>query len=79
MRAALIEEFKEGDYPKRCSPCFLVAKPGSTTKQFVVVYQKLNKKIKKHNGSLTFMEKTIENAADCKLKTRWTKGADFDR
>ena len=26
----LVLEYKEGDYPRYCSPCFLVAKPGST-------------------------------------------------
>ena len=28
--AGLVEEYKHGDYPRHCSPCFLVAKPGST-------------------------------------------------
>ena len=28
--AGLVEEYKQGDYPHHCSPCFLVAKPGST-------------------------------------------------
>ena len=28
--AGLVEEYKKGDYPHHCSPCFLVAKPGST-------------------------------------------------
>ena len=28
--AGLVEEYKKGDYPDHCSPCFLVAKPGST-------------------------------------------------
>ena len=26
----LVLEYKDGDYPQHCSPCFLVAKPGST-------------------------------------------------
>ena len=26
--AGLVEEYKKGDYPHHCSPCFLVAKPG---------------------------------------------------
>ena len=26
----LVLEYKDGDYPQPCSPCFLVAKPGST-------------------------------------------------
>ena len=28
--AGLVEEYKKRDYPHHCSPCFLVAKPGST-------------------------------------------------
>ena len=28
--AGLVEEFKKGDWAHHCSPCFLVAKPGST-------------------------------------------------
>ena len=28
--AGLVEEYKKGEYPHHCSPCFLVAKPGST-------------------------------------------------
>ena len=28
--AGLVEEYKKGDYPHHCSPCFLVARPGST-------------------------------------------------
>ena len=26
--AGLVTEYKDGDYPRHCSPCFLVAKPG---------------------------------------------------
>ena len=77
MEAGLIEEYKEGDYPKHCSPCFLVAKPGSTAKRLVVDYQKLDRKIKQHSGSLPFMENTVENAADCKFKTKMDKRSGF--
>ena len=31
--AGLVLEYKDGDYPQHCGPCFLVAKPGSTAKQ----------------------------------------------
>ena len=34
----LVLEYKDGDYPQHCSPCFLVAKPGSTAKRLVVDY-----------------------------------------
>ena len=77
VEARLIEEYKEGDYPKQCSPCFLVAKPGSTAKRLVVDYQKLHRKIKQHSGSLPFMENTVENAADCKFKTKMHKRSGF--
>ena len=55
VEAGLIDEYKEGDYPKHCFPCFLVAKPGSTAKRVVVDYQKLNRKIKQHSEALPFM------------------------
>ena len=29
--AGLVEDYKKGNYPHHCSPCFLVAEPGSTT------------------------------------------------
>ena len=34
--AGLVEEYKKGDYPHHCSPCFLVAKPVSTALRLVV-------------------------------------------
>ena len=34
--AGLVEEYKKGDYPHHWSPCFLVAKPGSSSLQLVV-------------------------------------------
>ena len=77
MEAGLIEEYKEGDYPKHCSPCFLVAKPASTAKRLVVDYQKLNRKIKQHSGSLPFMEHMVENAVDCKFKTKTLDNVGF--
>ena len=42
--AGLVEEYKKGDYPHHCSPCFLVAKPGSTAQRLVVDYGEVNKK-----------------------------------
>ena len=52
VRAGLVYEYKKTDYPKHCSPCFLVAKPGSTAKRLVIDYKKVNQKIKLHSGSL---------------------------
>ena len=36
--ADLVLEYKDGDYPQDCSPCFLVAKPGSTPQRLVMDY-----------------------------------------
>ena len=77
VEAGLMEECKEGDYPKHCWPCFLVAKPGSTAKRLVVDYQKLNKKMKQHSGSLPFIENTVANAADRKFKRKMDKRSGF--
>ena len=50
--AGLVLEYKDGDYPKHCSPCFLVAKPGSTAKRLEVDYGELNKKTLNHSVGL---------------------------
>ena len=42
--AGLMEEYNKGDYPHHCSPCFLVAKPGSTVLRLVVDYGEVKKK-----------------------------------
>ena len=44
VEAGLVYEYKKTEYPKDCSPCFLVAKPGSTEKRLVVDYKKVNRK-----------------------------------
>ena len=46
--AGLVEEYKKGHYPHHCSPCFLVAKPGSTDLGLVVDYGEVNKKTQNH-------------------------------
>ena len=53
--AGLVEEYKKGDYPHHCSPCFLVAKPGSTALRLVVDYGEVNKKTQKYSGSIPNM------------------------
>ena len=50
--ASLVLDYKDGDYPRHRSPCFLVAKPGSTAKRLVVDYRELNKKTLNHSGSI---------------------------
>jgi hypothetical protein len=66
----VIEEFLEGRYPKFCSPCFLVDKPGSTAKRLVVDYSRLNTMTKNHSGTLPYMETTVERSAKCRYKTK---------
>ena len=55
--AGLMEEYKKADYPHHCSPCFLVAKPGSTALQLVVDYGEVNKTSQNHSGSIPNMVK----------------------
>ena len=57
-----------GTTPKHCSPCFLVAKPGSTTKRLVVDHGELNKKTLNHSGSIPNLESTLEKIASCRYK-----------
>ena len=75
--AALVEEYKHGDYPRHCSPCFLVAKPGSTAMRLVVDYGEVNKKTQNHSGSIPNMENTVERIAKCQFKTKMDKRSGF--
>ena len=75
--AGLVLEYRDGDYPQHCSPCFLVAKPGSTAKRLVVDYGELNKKMLNHSGSIPHMESTLEKIASCRYKTRMNKRIGF--
>ena len=64
--AGLVEEYRKGDYRHHCSPCFLVAKPGSTALRLVVDYGEVNKKAQNHSGSIPNMENTLERIAKCR-------------
>ena len=75
--AGLVEEYKHGDYPRHCSPCFLVAKPGSTAMRLVVDYGEVNKKTQNHSGSIPNMENTLERIANCRFKTKMDKRSGF--
>ena len=66
----LVEEYKMGDYPHHCSPCFLVAKPGSTALRLAVDYGEVNKKTENHSRSIPNMENTLERIAKCRYKTK---------
>ena len=73
----LVEEYKHRDYPHHCSPCFLVAKPGSTALRLVVDYGEVNKKTQNHSGSIPNMENTLERIAKCRYKTKMDKRSGF--
>ena len=75
--AGLVLEYKDGDHPQHCSPCLLVAKPGSTAKRVVVDYGELNKKTLNHSGSIPTMETTLEKIASCCYKTKMDKRSGF--
>ena len=75
--AGLPEEYKKGDCPHHCSPCFLVAKPGSTALRLVVYYGEVNKKTQNHSGSIPNMENTLERIAKCRYKTKMDKRSGF--
>ena len=68
--AVLVSENKKGDYPHHCSPCFLVAKPGSTALRLVVDYGEVSKKTQNHSGSIPNMENTLEGITKCRYKTK---------
>ena len=75
--AGLVEEYKKGDYPHNCSPCFLVPKPGSTALRFVVDYGEVNKKTQNDSASIPNMENTLERIAKCSYKTKMDKRSGF--
>ena len=75
--AGLVEQFKKGDYPRDCTPCFLVAKPGTTALRLVVDYGEVNKKTQNHSGSISNMKKPLERIAKCRYKTKMDKCSGF--
>ena len=77
--AGLVLESKDGDSPQYCSPCFLLAKPGSTAKRLVVDYGELNKNTLNHSGSIPNMESTLEKIACCRYKTKMDKRSRLKR
>ena len=77
IAADLAEKYEQAEYPKHCSPCFLVDKPGSNAKRLVFHYGKLNKLTKKHSGSLPSLEQALERAAHCRFKSKLDKLSGF--
>ena len=75
--AGVVEEYKKGDYPHHCSPCFLVAKPGSAALLLVVDYGEVSKKTQNHSGSISNMENTLERIAKCRYKPKMDNRSGF--
>ena len=75
--AGLVLDYKDGDYPQHCSPCFLVAKPRSTAKRLVVDYAELNNKTLNHSGSIPNLESTLQKIASCRYKMKMDKRSGF--
>ena len=72
--AGLVNQYKDEDNPQNCSPCFVVAKPGSSAKQLVVDYEEEKKSILNYSGSLPNTGTTLENIASCDYRQRWIRG-----
>ena len=75
--AGLVEEYKHGDYPCHCTPCILVAKPGSIAMRLVVDHSEVNKKTQNHSWSIPNMENTLERIARCRFKTKMDQRSGF--
>ena len=75
--AGLVEEYKKEDNSHHCTPCFLVAKPGSTALRLVVDYGEVSKKTQNHSRSIPNMENTLERIAQCRYKTKMDKRRGF--
>ena len=75
--AGLVEEHRHGDYPRHCSPCFLVAKPGSNAMRLVVDYGEANEKTQNHSGSILNMENTLERVAESTFQIKLDKRSGF--
>ena len=75
--AGLVAEYKKGDYPHHCSPCFLVPKPGSTALRLVFDYGEVNRKAQSNSGSIPNLANTLERLAKCRYTTKMDKRSGF--
>ena len=75
--AGHVEEYEHGDYTRHCSPCFLVAEPGSTALRLVVDYREVNKKTQNNSGSIANMQNTLKRIPKCQLKAKMDKRSAF--
>ena len=60
QKASSTRKIKPQTSNHHCSPCFLVAKPGSTALRLVVDYGEVNKKTQNHSGSIPNIENSLE-------------------
>ena len=70
VNAGLVKPFPVGEFPKHCSPTFLVDKKESKTRRMVGQYVKLIKMTRPHAGFLPNMEEIVENMAKCRYKSK---------
>ena len=75
--AGPVEEQKHGDYPRHFSPCFLVAKPGSTAMRLVVDYGEVNQRPRTTQGVSPTWRTPLERIAKCRFKTKMDKRSGF--
>ena len=64
----IVEEYLGTDFPKFCSPCFMVPKKGTDTKRLTIEYKRLNARTESHVGSIPNMEVTLERMSKNKWK-----------
>ena len=76
LRAKLVEEYKGQEYPRFCSPTFLVPKVPNT-KRMVGDYRKLNQRTLPHAGFLPDLEATVERIAATRIKTKMDMRSGF--
>jgi len=83
VEAGLVEEYQGQEFPKYCSPTFLVEKDKgkatkiSTTKRMVGDYRKLNQRTIPHAGFLPDLEATVEALAACRFKSKMDMRSGF--
>ena len=70
--AGLVEEYKHGDYPSHCSPCFLVAEPGSTAMRLVVDHGEVKKRPRTTQGVSPTWRTPWRESLSVDSKPRWT-------
>ena len=66
----MAEEYTKTNYPKQCSPSFLIDKPRSSAKRLVVHYGMLNTLTKRHSETLPSLERALEGALACRYKSK---------